>query len=36
MDTDQLLDQVAQGDDSAAATLLTRHRKQLRRMSTLR
>jgi RNA polymerase sigma-70 factor (ECF subfamily) len=36
MDTDQLLDQVAHGDSSAAATLLTRHRDRLRRMVYLR
>jgi RNA polymerase sigma-70 factor (ECF subfamily) len=36
MDTDQLLDLVAQGESSAAATLLDRHRKRLRRMVQLR
>jgi RNA polymerase sigma-70 factor (ECF subfamily) len=36
MDTDQLLDQVAAGESSAAATLLTRHRTRLRRMVELR
>lgn len=36
MDTNQLLDRVAQGESSAAATLLTRHRKRLRRMVYLR
>jgi RNA polymerase sigma-70 factor (ECF subfamily) len=36
MDTDQLLDLVAQGESSAAATLLTRHQKRLRRMVYLR
>jgi RNA polymerase sigma-70 factor (ECF subfamily) len=36
MDTDHLLDLVAQGDSSAAATLLTRHKQRLRRMVQLR
>jgi RNA polymerase sigma-70 factor (ECF subfamily) len=36
MDTDQLLDRVAQGDSSAAATLLTHYRKRLHRMVSLR
>jgi RNA polymerase sigma-70 factor (ECF subfamily) len=36
MDTDQLLDLVAQGEQSAAATLLTRHKDRLRRMVKLR
>ena len=36
MDTDQLLDRVAQGESSAAATLLDRHRQRLRRMVQLR
>ncbi|HJQ80554.1 MAG TPA: sigma-70 family RNA polymerase sigma factor [Lacipirellulaceae bacterium] len=36
MDTDQLLDRVAQGKSSAAATLLDRHRQRLRRMVQLR
>ena len=36
MDTDQLLDRVAQGESSAAAALLDRHRKRLRRMVQLR
>jgi RNA polymerase sigma-70 factor (ECF subfamily) len=36
MDTDQLLDRVAQGESSAAAALLTRHRNRLRRMVQLR
>lgn len=36
MDTDLLLDRVAQGESSAAATLLTRHEQRLRRMVQLR
>jgi RNA polymerase sigma-70 factor (ECF subfamily) len=36
MDTDQLLDRVERGESSAAETLLTRHRKRLRRMVYLR
>jgi RNA polymerase sigma-70 factor (ECF subfamily) len=36
MDTDQLLDRVAQGESSAVATLLTRHEQRLRRMVRLR
>ena len=36
MDTDQLLDRVAQGESSAVATLLTRHEQRLRRMVNLR
>jgi RNA polymerase sigma-70 factor (ECF subfamily) len=36
MDTEQLLDRVAQGDSTAAATLLTRHQKRLRRMVHVR
>ena len=36
MDTDQLLDRVAQGESSAAAALLTRHQQRLRRMVQLR
>ena len=36
MDTDQLLDQIADGQSSAAATLLTRHKGRLRRMVHLR
>jgi RNA polymerase sigma-70 factor (ECF subfamily) len=36
MDTDQLLDLVADGKSSAAATLLTRHKGRLRRMVRLR
>jgi RNA polymerase sigma-70 factor (ECF subfamily) len=36
MDTDQLLDLVAQGEASAAATLLTRHKQRLDRMVQLR
>ncbi|MDC0936095.1 sigma-70 family RNA polymerase sigma factor [Pirellulales bacterium] len=36
MDTDQLLDRVAEGESSAVATLLTRHRDRLRRMIQLR
>jgi RNA polymerase sigma-70 factor, ECF subfamily len=36
MDTDQLLDRVAQGESSAAATLLDHHRQRLRRMVHLR
>lgn len=36
MDTNELLDRVAQGETSAAATLLARYRKQLRYMISLR
>jgi RNA polymerase sigma-70 factor (ECF subfamily) len=36
MDTEQLLDRVAKGESSAAATLLDRHRQRLRRMVQLR
>lgn len=36
MDTEQLLDLVAQGESSAAATLMTRHADRLRRMVHLR
>ena len=36
MDTDHLLDRVARGESSAAATLLTRHEQRLRRMVNLR
>jgi RNA polymerase sigma-70 factor (ECF subfamily) len=36
MDTEQLLDRVVQGDSSAAAALLTRHQKRLRKMVYLR
>jgi RNA polymerase sigma-70 factor (ECF subfamily) len=36
MDTKELLDRVVQGDSSAAAALLTRHQKRLRRMVYLR
>jgi RNA polymerase sigma-70 factor, ECF subfamily len=36
MDTEQLLDLVEQGDASAAATLLTRHKQRLHRMVQLR
>jgi RNA polymerase sigma-70 factor (ECF subfamily) len=36
MDTDQLLDRIAQGESSAAAALLDRHRQRLRRMVQLR
>ena len=36
MDTDQLLDRVAQGESSAVATLLARHEQRLRRMVNLR
>jgi len=36
MDTDHLLDRVAQGEASAAAALLTQHRTRLRRMVNLR
>ena len=36
MDTDQLLDRVAQGESSAEATLLKRHEQRLRRMVNLR
>ena len=32
MDTNQLLDRIAQGESSAAVTLLTRHRERLHRM----
>jgi RNA polymerase sigma-70 factor (ECF subfamily) len=36
MDTEQLLDLVAQGESSAAAVLMTRHTERLRRMVHLR
>jgi RNA polymerase sigma-70 factor (ECF subfamily) len=36
MDTDQLLDLVEQGEPTAAATLLTRHKQRLHRMVQLR
>ena len=36
MDTNQLLQKIAQGESAAAATLLIRHRERLRRMVNLR